>query len=266
LSLSAIHEDYLVDLDTEGNRIYHAMRKAELEWIDATGFRHLDLGNRTHLLIATHRELPSMTNLAATRRAFKAYIEANLEGRPQTIGDRSTAMPVWISGPGKGAQLPIDHLPDSTELVHVDHLRIRRQMAFRGARLTETEALGLLRYWIDRSQNTVETYTKHRQKQRSEKASEELAELRRQEAEVLKLIHEAGGKISARLHSGHAVLIHARTEKLRWKSSISTVGLYYGSDKTEIEVVTEPMRRSTFRQTPIATIGRLVFYNANPVH
>lgn len=262
MSLAAIQEDYLVDLDAEGNRIYKEMTQVETEWIDATGFRHLDLGNRTHLLIATHLDLPAMGELMATRQAFKQYLAANSAGRPDTIGNRSTAMPVWIMGPGKAAQKPVNFPPSLDELVHVDRLRIRRQMAFRGTRLSESDVLSLLRYWIYRTQTAVETHKKYRQKKRSEESAEELSELLRQQEEVTRLIREAGGRISARLHSGQAVRIHARTEKLSWKSSIATVGLYYGSEKTKVEEITEPMRKSTSRQTPIATIGRLVFYSS----
>jgi hypothetical protein len=261
MSLAAIEEDYLVDLDAEGNRLYKEMTQVEQEWIQATGFRHLDLGHRTHLLIANHLDLPAMGQLMATRRAFKQYLMDNSVGRPETIGNRSTAMPVWIMGPGKASQKPVNSPPLIDELVHVDRLRIRRQMAFRGTRLSENDVLSLFDQWIYKTQNTVETHRKYRQKKRSEDSAEELAELMSQREDVIRLIRESGGRISARLHSGQAVCIHARTDHLSWKSSIATVGLYYGSEQTRVEEITEPMRRSSSRQTPIATIGRLVFYS-----
>jgi hypothetical protein len=265
MSLQTVEEDFLIDMDSEANALYRAMRDAENDWIAATGFRHLDLGNRTHLLIADKLDLPSHDELAATRRAFKSWLDDNREDKPETIGNRSTALPVWLTRDGKRS---IAETLSEDSLISATEVRIRRQPAARGTKLNRLEIEELVAAWIYQAKKSIANRIKNRRKTLLAEAELDLKELEEQQREISKLMQEYDGRISARRSTGMATHIRIKAAgKQSWPATIATVGLVYGNSETKTFEFTDRQRRpKEGQQTPIATIGNLVFYRSDTMN
>lgn len=263
MSLKGILEDYLIDLDKEGMEIYKAMRKAEDDWIKKTGFEHYDFGSRTHLLIARHTtELPPLDAMLPTRAEFKRYIEENLDGRPQTIGDRSTSLPVWLLQSGK---LSVATSINGFPIEPVEEIHARTQVAWRSALLTREEVMSIFGRKFVKVMKSIEGYEKSRHKTKQEQAETALAELKVQRDQAIE-IFDSYSDVTARLQSGAARKFWLKSDSEGWETSIANVGIVFGTPETKMKIQEKRQRNRMGHLHRIAEIGSLVFFSRNPLH
>ncbi len=256
-SLQQIQESYLVALDKEGLGLYQKMRDAELDWITATGFEHHDFGNRTHLLVTSPErlELPDISELAATRLEFSAWIKERIDGRPQTIGDRSTALPVWITPDGR---IPVDVTPYAYD--PFTRIKVRSQTAWRGAaNLGQTQVFALFDYWLTTLDGTIARHKADRHQARAGEAIARKSELEKQREQVKAVYAEHGGQLSARLFTGQQLKFRMVSSSDALTTSIATVAIVIAK-KAKIEVVKERQRNSHGSSIEVARIGKLAFF------
>ena len=257
MSIEQLTESYIVNLDAEGKKLYTAMRKAEDDWIMETGFQHFAYENRTHLLLATHERLPPLASLQQTRLDFQEWLSAKAieEGKPKSVGVRSTALPVWLAGPN--LRIPVDQTLPS-ELERIVHIKVRKQTAWRSAHLNKKEVLEILQSSLSKVDNVLENYERRGQKgllneakKRRDAIFENLKEVRN--------VYEQNPKVVARIRSGEGTKFLMKRESDSFSSSIATIGLVLGTPETKVEFNTHKKNRQG-SLTEICRIDPFVFY------
>ncbi len=236
-------------------------RQMQEEWLR---FVHLDLGARTHLLLATHFQLPDILPLVASRQNFREYIQektGSAKGReldlPETIGLRSTAMPKLLR-PGRDLFIYED-FPENLE--PAQSITVRRNPAFRStSRLDFKDVMKFLDNLIQRQ---AEIHVKAERKKRRMKAhriQESLKKDMQARFTASQMYERYGDRLTARISSGMQTTFYITTKSQSWSTGIANVGLVYCDSETDF-IPENPLKRlKTTGLTPIGMEGRVIFY------
>ena len=258
--IASVSEDYLLKLKKTGKEFYKDMRAAEEEWLcglRSQAVQFYDLQRRRVLVIVEDPkiDLPSTAALIKTRQKFSKYVQENLNGKPETIGVRSTSLPVWLSPQGKYS---IEDPVSDRIYAKAIKVNVRQHNAYRSGILTREDVVNYFDSRMIKKLQTSQNYDSSGHRSRAANARLEYIGIKEHKDHALALM-EKYSEITVRISSGSITKLQVKTAKDSFATTISNVALLYGDLDTAVLSNTNK-RNTSSRLKKFGEVDNLHFY------
>jgi len=228
-------QTFINDLEKNGAIVVHPASSENDDDLEDSEDDYVDTHNqkkhpkrRTIVIVPPNVVLPPTSNLKEQVDIWRETIEAaaELQGKSKTVGNRGATMPVWIAENGDSQ---LENKPDYL----ATKITTRQQKAYRGARVTPKQALLLIGLRRARFEESIKKSSEYRHKERIPDQIIAVKQLKEAEAKLTHYI-DRGADASVRFYSGHSWRVHIRHQTGSIDTTVATVALIPGTEKTII--------------------------------